>query len=197
MARIDDLQLAIVAGGRGRRMGGVIKPLMRHADDASAETLIGRIVATLEPVAGPARVVAPADLAPVLRRAVGRPVIVDPGQGPPAAVATVAADIDTTWFAVVAADLVQVDAAVLEALAERRHDDIDAVIPVVDGFDQPLFAVFRTSAMRIPPPPSMMAWLRQIRTSRYPMDDRAEQLEDVDTPAEAGRHNLTWPAGYD
>ena len=192
---VSDVTLAVVAGGRGRRMGGVSKPRLVHPDGG---TLIERLLLALEPLVESTLIVAPAAIAPAFEplcattAPVPRRLVFDPGRGPPHAVATVAREVETPWLAAVAADLVKPDRDLLRRLLERRTPDFDAVVPVADGFAQPLFAVYRTSVLCTEPPATLMAWLAALRTLRLTMNaEDAASLTDVDTPEDAARYGLS------
>lgn len=186
---LTGVSLVVLAGGQGRRLGGAIKPLVV---DAAGRTLLERTLSALEPVVGPARLVAPEPLLLRLRRAVDRPSTVDPGRGPPIALAAAAAAIGTDWLLAVAGDLVSPDPRVARYLSGRRREGIDAVVPVVDEYPQPLFALYRTAALRTEPPRSLMLWLAKLQTERWVVSEPADRaaLADVDTPADLVRYGL-------
>ena len=192
--RLDDLTVVVLAGGQGRRLGGVIKPLLRRSTD---ETLVERISTVLGPQARAMVLVAPLRLHPAFAEVWPHPMVADEGQGPARALGAAASTVRTAWLAAVAADLVGPDAALMAELAAHRSDTIDAVVPVVQGYDQPLFALYRTAAMTSGEAPrSMRAWLGTLSTARVQIDaaDARAALEDVDTPEDVDRFGLRSPA---
>ena len=199
---LSDVSLVVLAGGRGQRMGGMIKPLLRHG---SSETLVSRIVSTLRTGGQAVYIVAPAVLHPPLAAALAdaadaRPrLLTDPGEGPARALAAAAAVVSSDWMAAVAGDLVAPDLGLLGYLAEHRRAAVDGVLPVVDGFDQSLFALYRTTALREPEPPfAVRRWLARLKVLRVPVTDPVfrRALVDVDTVEQARAEGLASPADH-
>jgi molybdopterin-guanine dinucleotide biosynthesis protein A len=148
----------VLAGGRSTRFGDADKavatldgqPLVAHVVDAVAE-------ATEEP---PLLAVATDEQAERLRDALADravdPVRDDPSlSGPLAGLAAAVAATDAPWLFVCACDMPLVSPASVDALRTRlaasvddragERGDVDAVVPVVDGYDQPLHALYRRS----------------------------------------------------
>ena len=187
---LEDVTLIVLAGGEGRRLGGVVKPLMRRAND---ETLVERVATALGPSVKAMLLVAPRHLHPALAKAWSHPIVEDAQQGPALALGAAARQVETAWLAAVAADLVDPDAALLLALAKRRSEAVDAVVPVADGFDQFLFGMYRTAALLGEEGPrSMKAWVKRLRTVRVPVE-RTAGLKDVDTPEDVASFGLKAP----
>ncbi len=192
---VGDASLVVLAGGRGRRLGGVVKPLIRRSGD---ETLVETIARRLGPLADHRYLVAPSELHPMLRPVWSSPMLADGGEGPARALAVAAKGVPTGWALVVAADLVEPDPTLMAQLAARRRPEVDAIVPVAAGYDQPLFAVYRTSALvgefefR-----SMKAWLAALATERVPSPSlsTSASLADVDTPEDLARWGLRPPKG--
>jgi molybdenum cofactor guanylyltransferase len=134
-----DVSLAILAGGRGRRLGGLPKglllrdgrPLLAHLLALSpkfAEVLL--VTSESTPYRGfPVRMVAD--------------VISD--RGAPGGVHAALVHAATPWVLVVAADMPFVTGVVVEVLLAQRSEGVDAVGFEVDGRLQPLLACYRTS----------------------------------------------------
>lgn len=178
----------VLAGGAGRRMGGVDKPALV----VGGRTLLDRAVAAAAE-AGAAHIVA---VGP--RRETERPVTWTredpPGGGPLAALAAGLAALTTEPDAVVvlAADLPRVSSALVGRLLAGLGDDTDAVA-VVDpqGWVQPLVAAYRTGPLRAAldavgdprdrPVRSVLAHLRVA-----PVAD-ADGAADIDTPGDLAR----------
>jgi molybdopterin-guanine dinucleotide biosynthesis protein A len=130
----------VLAGGAGRRLGGVDKPAL-HVPGGSlldlaleAVSRAGRVVVVGPPRELPAHVV----------QAREQP----PGGGPGAALVTGLAHVRADRVVVLAADLPQVTAGLVEALhaAAAGHDG--AMLVDDDGRDQVLTAVWSTAALR-------------------------------------------------
>ena len=68
-----------------------------------------------------------------------------PGGGPLAGVCSGLAHAQTPWVFAVAADMPFLDAAMVASLAARR-DECQAVVPIINGFPQPLTAFYRCAA---------------------------------------------------
>jgi molybdopterin-guanine dinucleotide biosynthesis protein A len=196
MTRIIDVELVILAGGRGTRMGGVVKPLLRRDD---GRTILDGIDRALSPLCARTLLVAPADLLRVLDPD-GRFIqVADSGDGPASALVTAARVAQAEWLFVVAGDQPRMSAALFARLmGEAASAALDAVVAHVGGRPQPLGALYlRTAllAMPQPAPASLQGVLKCLFRTRVvdaltlSADERAA-LEDVDTPADAARLNL-------
>jgi molybdopterin-guanine dinucleotide biosynthesis protein A len=133
----------ILAGGAGRRLGGVDKPALM----VGGRSLLDRV---LDAVSGPVVVVGP-------RRETARPVSWvredPPGGGPVAALAAALPLVDAATVAVLAADLPFMTAEALQlletSLSDSGSDGADGALLVdPSGRDQLLAGVWRTSALR-------------------------------------------------
>jgi len=137
----------VLAGGDSERFGPADKaladldgrPLVAHALDAVAG-------ATDET---PMLAVATAEEGDRLVRAVGRDVgsvttvTDDPSlDGPLAGVVAAAGAADSAWLLVCGCDMPLVTEPVVRTLADRAAAGVDAVVPVVDGYDQPMLALY-------------------------------------------------------
>ncbi|MES1209203.1 MAG: NTP transferase domain-containing protein [Pseudomonadota bacterium] len=128
---------AIIAGGRARRLGGLVKPFLAVAGTAIAD----RQLAVLLPLF--ARVIAvvadPADAAPWQARGVATVTDAVPGAGPMAGVAAALGAAAPGGVVCVAGDLPFLSPALLTALRDR-DPDADAVAPRAGGHAEPLCA---------------------------------------------------------
>ncbi len=128
---------AIVAGGRARRLGGRIKPLL----EIDGETILSRELAVLG-----ARfteiVISAADPAPFAD--VGLPVILDrvAGAGPLAGIAAVLAATRRRFVFAVAGDMPYLSVDAIDTLLGAGSADADVVIPVSGGYPEPLHALY-------------------------------------------------------
>ncbi len=190
---LTDVTLVVLAGGQGRRMGGLVKPTLRHP---SGETVLDRVLRTLGPISAESWLVAPESLHGRLKTDHSVKRVIDPGQGPPRALAAVCAQVGTPWVAAVAGDMVNPSLLALLTLANRRTDALDAVVNEVDGHPQTLFALYRARAWRTAVPRSLRQWLAIVRTERVTTEDQEGVFADVDTPEEALRFRLSGGEPY-
>lgn len=142
MTAAEALGVAILAGGRGTRMGGADKASL----DLNGRRLLDHLLATVEPLASEIVVVANDD------RLAGDPrftVIHDPEPHAGVLPSLLAAldTVSTPLLLLVACDMPFVSADVVRQLLARAPDH-DAVIPFVDGYDQPMHAVYRVEPCR-------------------------------------------------
>lgn len=124
---------AILAGGRGRRLGGVAKGLVR----VGGEPIVARQLAALAPYVAAPLIIA-VDAQPYA--GLGARVVVDrhPGLGPLAGLEAALLASDDDALLVFACDLPFLDAPLIEAL--RDAPAADAVVARLDGRPQPLAA---------------------------------------------------------
>jgi molybdopterin-guanine dinucleotide biosynthesis protein A len=126
---------AILAGGRGLRLGGVDKPLLR----VGGQRIIDIQLAVLRPLVGEIVISANSDAYAGL----GLPVIGDEqvGQGPLAGLLAVLEAVSAEVVLVVAGDMPALAPAPLELLLAAR--DADVVCPRIGGRPEPLCARYR------------------------------------------------------
>lgn len=174
--RFADLAAAILAGGQGRRLGGVQKALI----EVGGEPIARRQLRLLEPRCAAVALVSsePAPLAEL-----GAPVVPDllGGRGPVDGIAAALAWTAQPWLLVLACDMPLVSAAVVELLAAARSAGVDVVAPRVGGRPQPLCAIYRSTLAA--------AVAERLREGK----DRAVELL-VDPPAGARVSWLEEPA---
>jgi molybdopterin-guanine dinucleotide biosynthesis protein A len=137
----DDVTACILAGGRARRLGGALKPLLV----VDGETILARQRAVLAPRAAELviAVAGPGPLAEQGLRAVFDTVA---DAGPLAGLAAGLAASARPWLLAVAGDMPHLAPAVLDALLARAGADVDAVVPRVNGYPEPLCAVYGRGA---------------------------------------------------
>ncbi|WP_123533337.1 molybdenum cofactor guanylyltransferase [Halosimplex salinum] len=211
----DRVRGVVLAGGRSTRFGDGDKALAT----LDGRPLVARVVdavadATETP---PVLSVATDEQAERLRDALGdRPVetVADsPGRSGPLAGLAAAVDVvDAPWLFVCACDMPLVSPESVDALRSRLHESggddsdadgaatadsttVDAVVPVVDGFDQPLHALYRRSALTTAlrdhsAGDSMMALLDELAVERIAVDD-------ADAPLAAATTNVNTRADLD
>jgi molybdopterin-guanine dinucleotide biosynthesis protein A len=176
------LTWVILGGGDGARLGGVDKPLLQLADGT---TFLERALLA----AGEGAVV----LAPLAKQAALREVapnaiyLDDPGEGPAVALGLAAAQLDSEWIVLWAADHPHPSSALVARLAALAEGHDGAI--VVTEQDQPIPGVYRRTAVLRACDPSvrslkaLLAHLSVARIDRAVLDpaERAA-LEDVDLP---------------
>ena len=137
-----ELTACILAGGRARRMGGAVKPLL----EVDGATILARQRAVLAPRAREIilAVAAPgAGLADDLREVIDGA----PAAGPLAGIVAALAAIDTPWLLAVAGDMPHLAPAVLDLLIAHARADVDAVAARVGGWPEPLCALWHRRAL--------------------------------------------------
>jgi molybdopterin-guanine dinucleotide biosynthesis protein A len=138
----EPLTVTILAGGRGSRLGGVDKAAL----DLNGQPLLEHVLTALAPLAREIVVVANDD------RLTGDSrlrVIRDPEPHAGVLPALLAA-LDTATsdlMLLVACDMPFVNRALVERLIELASDH-DVVMPKVDGYEQPMHAIYRVEPTR-------------------------------------------------
>lgn len=129
------LGAAILAGGRGKRLGGVAKGLV----PVGGEPIVARQLRALAPYVAAPLVVVAGDAGPYA--ALGARLVTDlhPGAGPLAGLEAALQASDADALLVFACDLPFLDSALIEALRDARADAA-AVVARLDGRAQPLAA---------------------------------------------------------
>ncbi|QUQ66541.1 molybdenum cofactor guanylyltransferase [Kutzneria sp. CA-103260] len=176
---MTDFAAVLLAGGRGKRMGGVHKPALVVA----GHTLLDRCIAAVHP-ADPVVVVGP-------ETPTEHPVLWaredPPGGGPVAGLAAGLKLIDSPLVAVLAADLVGVTADTVARL--RAHVANDGAV-LDDGHRQWLIGVWRAEALRkvLPENPADASLRSVLGVLDYaPVAAAPGETVDVDTPADLAR----------
>lgn len=136
-----DVTACIVAGGRARRLGGALKPLLL----IDGETILARQRAVLAPRAAEL-VLALAAPGPLAEQGVRAVYDVVADAGPLAGLAAGLAASARPWMLAVAGDMPYLSPAVLDALLAAASPATDAVVPVVGGYPEPLCAVYGRAA---------------------------------------------------
>jgi molybdenum cofactor guanylyltransferase len=133
--------VALLAGGRGRRLGGVPKGLIQHGE----RTVIEHLVAQL-PEHAFACVIANR---PEPYEFLELPIVgdVEPERGAPGGVVTALAVSATPWTLVVACDMPNVTRAAIESLLQARRPEVDAVCFARQGELEPLLALYRRTLL--------------------------------------------------
>ncbi len=160
-ATVDQTCLAILAGGQGRRLGGVAKGLLI----VEGETVLTRLL-RLAPGFGDC-LLATDDPEPYDSFGVRKFADPIPGRGAPGGVLAALSGARTPLVLVVACDMPFVTRAVVEALLRRFTDSDPALCFRVAGRLEPLLGVYRRSLAP--------AWEVRLREA----DGRAPSMKDL------------------
>lgn len=182
-----ELTLAILAGGKGTRLGGVMKGLI----EVEGRTVIERLL-DLRPLASEA-LLSGAD--PALGR-FGLPRVSDlePFHGPPAGVVSLLLRASTPWVLVVACDAPYVNGEVVRPLLDAADDTADSAHVVLfeaTGRFDPFPGLYRRALAlewrkALPTNPSLQALLLGVKT-RLVTRPGGRALESINTPDELER----------
>ncbi|PRX98616.1 molybdenum cofactor guanylyltransferase [Allonocardiopsis opalescens] len=178
----------ILAGGQGRRMGGVDKPELRLGD----HTLLERVAAA---VSGADRLI----VVGPYRSSPSHAIYVreePPGAGPVPALAAGLTQVRAPWVAVLAADLPFLDPDAVTVLRRSAHGHAGALFttPGRGGgrpHDQWLAGIWHTATLQLAlaayEGSSLHGLLRPLDPARVTDDDRpGSPTFDLDTPEDLG-----------
>lgn len=192
---IADCTGLVLAGGESRRMG-VDKPGLAFGGSTLLDRMVGRLQAVFPRVIVSVRTPRPDVAVPQVCDA-------HPRGGPLAGLCTGLAAVSTPWVFAVAADMPFLQRDVIRQLAACR-EGVQAVVPVIGGFPQPLAAYYATSALPAiralldaPGKHSLRAALERLRVclvdegTLQAIDPGLHSFFDLDTPADlaAARHH--------
>lgn len=137
---IDGATGALLAGGQGKRLGGVQKAFLRR----DGQTLLDRTLGVFAPLFRRSILLATEK---ALYEGLGPRVIADPipDRGAPGGLFAALSAVKTPWVFLAACDMPALDGRVIEALAARRRPG-EAVIAQVDGYPEPLHAFWPREA---------------------------------------------------
>jgi molybdopterin-guanine dinucleotide biosynthesis protein A len=182
------LTFVVLAGGRGSRLGGAVKGLIR----LGGERIVDRLLAL--GAEWPSWLVAnepgPYEDVPV-------PVVADvvPGRGAPGGVVTALAVAGTEWVLTVACDMPFVTRAAIDALLAAAAPDVDVVCFERGGRLEPLLGLYRRAlledwAAKLDEQPSLQRLIRSVRhRALTPGDGRV--LDSLNTPEDLARAGLS------
>jgi len=178
----------VQAGGRGTRLGGAAKGLIRLGNERIVDRLLG--LSRGWPtwlVANDPR--AYEDLAV--------PIVGDvvPGRGAPGGVVTALAIAATEWVVTVACDMPFVTHAAIDALVAAAGDDVDVVCFERGGRLEPLLGLYRRALVTrwgeaLEAEPSLQALIRSVRARVLTPGDPAV-LDSLNTPDDLARAGAT------
>jgi molybdopterin-guanine dinucleotide biosynthesis protein A len=181
VAETPPYDAVVLAGGSGRRLGGVDKPALRVGE----RSLLDRVLAAVTD-AGSVVVVGP-------ERATERPVTWvredPPGGGPVAALAVGLPLVTAERVAVLAADLPFLDAPTVARLRSAMGASGGALLVDDEGRDQLLVGMWRTAELRAALPVEAVgarlgAVLGQLSAVRLSVEARPAPWFDCDTEAD-------------
>jgi molybdopterin-guanine dinucleotide biosynthesis protein A len=183
---MDDLTLIINAGGQSRRMGTAkaLLPVPPHRTP-----LIAHIAARLAPCIASRLVVVTNDVQlPALAQLAPDTIFVPDAYPDTGTLGGIATGLQhaPAWAVVVACDLPLVSADLFAALLERATereagaDRWDAIVPVVDGYEQPLHALYHRRCL-----PAIEAHLAagHLRVISFMPDVRTRYVQEAELRA--------------
>ena len=198
MAHHPDVTLAILAGGQGRRLGGVVKGLLQY----EGRPLIAHLLELRDRFADTCIVAD--DEAPWIP--FGARVVPDrvKHRGAPGGLDAALASAATPWILLVACDMPCVRPEVVEYLLERRGDGFHWVCAERSGFLEPMPGVYATSMRSavesaLPGNPSMQQVLRASPGRAVPIaelaadDPELRSWASVNTLQDAARLGIALP----
>jgi molybdopterin-guanine dinucleotide biosynthesis protein A len=200
MARHPDVTLAILAGGHGRRLGGVVKGLLEYEGRA----LIDHLLELRDHFADVCLVADDASPWTPFGVRVVPDLVKD--RGAPGGLHAALAHAGTPWVVLVASDMPFVRVEVLEGLLDRRDDHLEWVCAERSGYLEPMPGVY---ASRMAPAvaaalggnPSLQKLLRDATGRPVPMAELAaldpplRSWVSVNTPEDAARHGISLSTG--
>lgn len=186
MPERDQITGAILAGGMGRRMGGVDKGLV----EVSGKPMVAWTLAALVPQVG--RVLINANRSQDAYAAFGLPIVEDQHQGfqgPLAGLHAVLSATDSPFVAIVPCDTPRLPADLIDRLGQAlERDNSEIAVAEAGGRVHTLHGLFRrellndltqalSAGQRKPD-----AWYATRRWSRVNFDDRAWAFDNINTP---------------
>jgi molybdopterin-guanine dinucleotide biosynthesis protein A len=178
----------VLAGGRGRRLGGINKPAIAIGGRRMLDIAV-------DAVAGAERTVVVGSELPT-HRPVERVFEEPAGGGPVAGIAAAAPLLHAMTVVVLAADLPFITPAAVGELVAGRGDAVAAIAVDILGQDQPLVACYDLASLRdaLPIDPqgaSMRSLLKELaaagRLERVTLDGDPPVTWDLDTAADLNR----------
>lgn len=141
---VGDVAAAIIAGGKAARFGGVVKALI----EIEGQTILDRQLRVLQPLFADILISAN-EPAPFTAR--GLRVVPDdlPGHGPLGGIASVLTQTSHPYVFAVGGDMPHIHTEAVGLLLGRRRADIDVVVPVANGFPEPLFAIYSRRCVEV------------------------------------------------
>jgi molybdenum cofactor guanylyltransferase len=196
--READVSLAILAGGRARRLGGIPKGLLLRDGRPVLQHLLALAPRFKETF------LVTADAAPYRSFGVRSVADVLPERGAPGGVHAALVQARTPWVLAVAADMPFVTLAVVERLLAEPREAVDAVGFEVGGRLEPLLALYRTAlapawGAALAANPSFPSLWQTVRGCFLPeaalkeVDPSCRAVVSVNTPEEARAFAIELP----
>ncbi|MFY0572708.1 molybdenum cofactor guanylyltransferase [Archangium lansingense] len=194
-----EVTLAVIAGGRGERLGGVAKGLLEVEGRTVLERVLGlgRLFGDMLLVAN--------EPGPYKRFNLRTVEDVVRGRGAPGGVHAALVGASTEWVLAVACDMPFIAEAAVRVLLEARGPEVDAVCFTVGGREEPLLALYRRALSGEwgetlkTEEPSLRALLSRCRTKRLEeetlraVDAELRSVVSVNTPEDLARHGASLP----
>lgn len=140
----NDVAVAIIAGGRAERFGGVVKALI----EVDGSTILDRQLRVLQPLFAEILISAnePAPFEPF-----GLTIVPDvvPGRGPLGGIAAALAHTSKPFLFAVGSDMPHIHTRAVDLVVGRRRADIDVVVPYANGLPEPLFALYSQRCLEV------------------------------------------------
>ncbi|PTL79678.1 molybdenum cofactor guanylyltransferase [Vitiosangium sp. GDMCC 1.1324] len=197
-----DVTLAVIAGGRGERLGGVAKGLL----EVEGRPVLARVL-DLGGLFGDGLLVTN-DPEPYARFRVRTVEDVVRGRGAPGGVHAALVGARTEWVLAVACDMPFVSEAAVRVLLGARGPEVEAVCFTVGGRVEPLLALYRRTlapswgeALKAGEP-SLRGLLSRARAALLPeealraVDAQLRSVVSVNTPEDLARHGATLPPPF-
>lgn len=138
--------LVVLCGGRGERLGGVIKPLLRTANGAGP-TILETIERAFELHVAQTVLIAPASMSAALGTVSKSRVVADRGRGPGEALLDAARAVKEPWFFLIAGDQPRPSVQLYFRLLGRIKGACDAVAVKTEAGVFPTFTLYRREAL--------------------------------------------------
>jgi len=160
---MDDAAILLLAGGEARRFPGKLERAVE------GEPMILRSYRRLRDAPWPIYVAAKGTFPAAIDAALEAPLVIDrrPANGPLAALRSACSLIASRWIFAIAADMPNLDAHILGALAFAYREGDEAVVPQHDGQIEPLAALYDRRAI-------IREGSALLRDRRYAMRDFVE-----------------------
>lgn len=190
--RAADVTLAILVGGRGRRLGGRAKGLIRLGD----QTILERQLATLRPLVSRVTLIGAGEGYEQL--GVDQLPDVRAEKGAPGGVVTALLSAPTRWVLVIACDMPAVSRAMVERLLGARSRGVEVVCFRRAGGAEPLCALYRAAlgrrwVTRLDEEPSLRALLETARVVQL-RPGAPKRLDSVNTRTDLRRARASFRA---
>ncbi|EPX63880.1 Formate dehydrogenase chain D [Cystobacter fuscus DSM 2262] len=194
-----EVTLAVIAGGRGSRLGGVAKGLL----EVEGRPVLERVL-VLGGLCGDVLLVAN-EPGPYARWGLRAVADVVHGRGAPGGVHAALVGAHTEWVLAVACDMPFVTREVARVLLGARAPGVDAVAFTVAGRVEPLLALYHRALARPwgealeSGEPSLRALLALSRARLLPeealraVDPALRAVVGVNTPEDLARHGVSLP----